>query len=156
MPVNAPRRECWESESERLTATSLQTEQQGRRKQQNPTNAASTTVPNGTIPWFQRDADPSKLAKTRERQEKKREERIALTAALAERNSALPAGQRKYSAIYADPPWSFNVWSEAGNGNSAENHYDPQHDYDACCKLATALLRARLRIIKALLWKARP
>ena len=34
--------------------------------------------------------------------------------------------------------------------------YDPRHDYEECCKLATVLLRARLRIVKALLWKARP
>lgn len=30
----------------------------------------------------------------------------------------------KYSIIYADPPWSYKVWSEAtGNGRSAKSHY---------------------------------
>ena len=88
----------------------------GKEKTAKPNGSASSTVPNGTIAWFQRDADPSKLAKTRERQEKKREERIALTAALAERNSALPAGRRKYSAIYADPPWSVRCLVGSGQG----------------------------------------
>lgn len=29
----------------------------------------------------------------------------------------------KYSVIYADPPWSYRVWSSKGAGRSAENHY---------------------------------
>lgn len=34
----------------------------------------------------------------------------------------LPRGH--YGAIYADPPWSFDVWSkDTGNGRSAESHY---------------------------------
>ena len=34
----------------------------------------------------------------------------------------LPRGH--YGAIYADPPWSFEVWSkDTGNGRSAESHY---------------------------------
>ena len=31
---------------------------------------------------------------------------------------------KKYKIIYADPPWSFKVWSDKGKGRSAENHYD--------------------------------
>jgi N6-adenosine-specific RNA methylase IME4 len=30
---------------------------------------------------------------------------------------------KKYSIIYADPPWSFRVWSDKGKGRSAEKHY---------------------------------
>jgi N6-adenosine-specific RNA methylase IME4 len=30
---------------------------------------------------------------------------------------------KKYNIIYADPPWSYRVWSEKGKGRSAENHY---------------------------------
>ena len=30
---------------------------------------------------------------------------------------------KKYSVIYADPPWSYKVWSDKGKGRSAENHY---------------------------------
>jgi len=30
---------------------------------------------------------------------------------------------KKYQIIYADPPWTFNVWSDKGKGRSAENHY---------------------------------
>ena len=29
----------------------------------------------------------------------------------------------KYQIIYADPPWSYKVWSEKGKGRCAENHY---------------------------------
>ena len=29
----------------------------------------------------------------------------------------------KYSVIYADPPWTYRVWSSKGAGRSAENHY---------------------------------
>ena len=30
---------------------------------------------------------------------------------------------KKYSIIYADPPWTYKVWSKKGKGRSAENHY---------------------------------
>jgi len=30
---------------------------------------------------------------------------------------------KKYNIIYADPPWSFKVWSEKGEGRSASQHY---------------------------------
>ncbi len=30
----------------------------------------------------------------------------------------------KYNIIYADPPWSYKVWSKKGKGRSAESHYD--------------------------------
>jgi len=29
----------------------------------------------------------------------------------------------KYDIIYADPPWSYRVWSKKGNGRSAISHY---------------------------------
>jgi len=29
----------------------------------------------------------------------------------------------KYSVIYADPPWTYRVWSSKGAGRSAESHY---------------------------------
>ncbi len=35
---------------------------------------------------------------------------------------ALP--EKKYSVIYADPPWSYRVYSEKGKGRSAETHYN--------------------------------
>jgi N6-adenosine-specific RNA methylase IME4 len=58
-----------------------------------------------------------------ERVEKKRAERIAVTDKIRERNAELPDLERKYSVIYADPPWSFRVWSGAGKERSTENHY---------------------------------
>jgi len=30
---------------------------------------------------------------------------------------------KKYSIIYADPPWAYRVWSQKGAGRSAESHY---------------------------------
>lgn len=31
---------------------------------------------------------------------------------------------KKYTIIYADPPWAYKVWSNNGNGRSAESHYN--------------------------------
>ena len=31
---------------------------------------------------------------------------------------------KKYTIIYADPPWAYKVWSNKGNGRSAESHYN--------------------------------
>lgn len=30
---------------------------------------------------------------------------------------------KKYSIIYADPPWQYKVWSNKGHGRTAESHY---------------------------------
>jgi site-specific DNA-methyltransferase (adenine-specific) len=38
---------------------------------------------------------------------------------------------KKYKIIYADPPWSYRVWSDKGNARSAAaNHYDVQDVVD--------------------------
>ncbi len=57
------------------------------------------------------------------RVERKRQQKIQKTKEIAANNVALPAGERTYSVIYADPPWSFDVWSGAGKDRAAENHY---------------------------------
>lgn len=31
--------------------------------------------------------------------------------------------EKKYGVILADPPWTFKVWSDAGEGRSASQHY---------------------------------
>lgn len=31
--------------------------------------------------------------------------------------------QKKYNIIYADPPWTYRVYSSKGNGRSAASHY---------------------------------
>ena len=32
---------------------------------------------------------------------------------------------KKYQVIYADPPWTYNTWSEKGKeSRSAEKHYN--------------------------------
>jgi N6-adenosine-specific RNA methylase IME4 len=39
---------------------------------------------------------------------------------------------KKYSIIYADPPWSYRTWSKKGKGRSAENHYPTMKLQDIC------------------------
>lgn len=41
---------------------------------------------------------------------------------------------KKYSIIYADPPWKYKVYSHKGLGRSAESHY-PTMDTEAICSL---------------------
>ncbi len=40
----------------------------------------------------------------------------------------------KYKIIYADPAWSYRVWSKKGQGRSAESHYTTM-SIDDICKL---------------------
>ncbi len=49
--------------------------------------------------------------------------------------------QRKYGAIYADPPWSFRNWSAKGTGRNAISHYDCL-DFEALAKLPIGDLAA--------------
>lgn len=37
---------------------------------------------------------------------------------------------KKYSIIYADPPWAYKVWSDKGKGRSAESHYPTMQKED--------------------------
>lgn len=55
--------------------------------------------------------------------ELKREEAVKTGADISAKNQDLPAGERKYGVIYADPPWSFETWSGEGKDRAAENHY---------------------------------
>lgn len=41
---------------------------------------------------------------------------------------------QKYNIIYADPPWSYRVWSKKGAGRSAESHY-PTMSLEHICAL---------------------
>ena len=36
----------------------------------------------------------------------------------------IPFPNKRYNIIYADPPWSYNVWSEKSKGRSVMQHYD--------------------------------
>lgn len=57
-----------------------------------------------------------------EKVEKMRAVRDAREAALGNRQFALP--DKRYGVIYADPPWLFETWSDAGKADtSADNHY---------------------------------
>ena len=44
---------------------------------------------------------------------------------------------KKYSIIYADPPWRYKVYSEKGLGRSAEKHY-PTMELENIRKLPVA------------------
>src|SRR5210317_1577927 len=39
---------------------------------------------------------------------------------------------KKYSVIYADPPWSFKTYSNKGKGRSPEKHYNVMNFKDIC------------------------
>jgi N6-adenosine-specific RNA methylase IME4 len=48
----------------------------------------------------------------------------------------------KFGVIYADPPWSFKVWSkDTGNGRSASAHYSTM-DIETMCKMPVVDLAA--------------
>jgi N6-adenosine-specific RNA methylase IME4 len=55
----------------------------------------------------------------------KREEYVAsVDEGCVEALEALISAGKKYTAITADPPWSFNVYSGKGKARSADRHYD--------------------------------
>src|SRR5579885_2358979 len=35
----------------------------------------------------------------------------------------MECGGKKYSIIYADPPWEYKVWNNQSDGRCASNHY---------------------------------
>jgi len=39
---------------------------------------------------------------------------------------------KKFRAIYADPPWNFKAWSAKGTGRGAVSHYDTMSFADIC------------------------
>lgn len=43
-----------------------------------------------------------------------------------------PLPNKKYGAIYADPPWNFKCWSGKGTARAAENHYDTMNHAAIC------------------------
>ena len=49
--------------------------------------------------------------------------------------------EKKYNVIYADPPWSYKVWSKKGAGRSAESHY-PTMSIEAIKALPVSRLAA--------------
>lgn len=49
--------------------------------------------------------------------------------------------QRKYGAIYADPPWAFRNWSAKGTGRNAISHYECL-DFKALASLPVGELAA--------------
>ena len=45
---------------------------------------------------------------------------------------SLPFPKKKYNIIYADPPWTYNVWSAKGGHKSASAHYNVMCLDDIC------------------------
>ena len=58
-----------------------------------------------------------------------------------EPNSTRFLKQRRYGAIYADPPWAFRNWSVKGTGRNAISHYDCL-DFSALTALPVSKLAA--------------
>jgi N6-adenosine-specific RNA methylase IME4 len=86
-------------------------------------NARETSSAGNPAPRGEREIlEAAKLIRV-DKIEQKRAIKIAETDKLRERNAGLPESERRYSVIYADPPWSFEVWSDEGKDRSAENHY---------------------------------
>lgn len=54
---------------------------------------------------------------------------------------ALAASGQKFGAIYADPAWSFDTFSDDGKGRAAERHYQTM-SLDDICRLPVAALAA--------------
>lgn len=54
----------------------------------------------------------------------------------------IPFQNKKYSVIYADPPWRYKVYSKKGLGRSAESHY-PTMDIEDICALPVESLADR-------------
>lgn len=95
--------------------------------------ASATAEPAAAQPWFQRDADPSALARKQEKQENKREERLATIAEISKGNRELSIAVR-YPIVYADPPWRYENPPIGASNRSIENHY-PTMTLEEICSL---------------------
>jgi len=60
---------------------------------------------------------------------------------------------KRYSVIYADPPWSFKTYSDKGKGRSAERHYPTMRKEDIQ-KLPVRNISAKDSVL--LLWVTAP
>jgi len=82
------------------------------------------------LQWCLQAEEPRSVSELRAHVKQLR--RASTEAALGAKQMALP--ERRYGVIYADPPWSFDTWSENGMDRSADNHY-PTMGLDAICGL---------------------
>lgn len=60
---------------------------------------------------------------------------------------------KKFSVIYADPPWSFKAWSSKGTGRGASQHYSTLKTKDIC-KIPVADIAEKNCVL--LLWAVMP
>jgi N6-adenosine-specific RNA methylase IME4 len=69
--------------------------------------------------------------------------------------AGLPRGH--YGAIYADPPWSFDVWSkDTGNGRSPSAHYQTQSIEDLCALSVESLAAPDCSLFLWCCWPSMP
>lgn len=61
--------------------------------------------------------------------------------------------EKRYEIVYADPPWTFRVWSAKGKGRSAERHY-PTMDKEAIRRLPIGRIAAENSVL--FLWVTAP
>lgn len=89
--------------------------------------------PNGPPAWFQSDVNPAEIAQKETKKAEKAASRQAAREAYESRKEgggtiesleALAASGKRFNVIYADPPWTFEVYSGKGKERSAERHYD--------------------------------
>jgi N6-adenosine-specific RNA methylase IME4 len=101
---------------------------------------------------FQRDVDPYALAKKQEKQEQRRDERIANIAEISKGNAQLGI-ETRYPIIYADPPWRYENPPIGASNRSIENHY-PTMTLEEICALPVAQLAADHALLY--LWATAP
>jgi N6-adenosine-specific RNA methylase IME4 len=87
------------------------------------------------------------------RAEQRRTERIERLLVTTRQSAPLPSG-RRYSVIYADPPWHFEVYNEdSGTERAAGNHY-PTLPLEHICALPVQELAAEDAVL--FLWTTLP
>jgi N6-adenosine-specific RNA methylase IME4/ParB-like chromosome segregation protein Spo0J len=87
------------------------------------------------------------------RAEQRRTERIERLLVTTRQNAPLPS-DRRYSVIYADPPWHFEVYNEeSGTERAAGNHY-PTLPLEEICALPVRELAAEDAVL--FLWTTLP
>lgn len=80
-------------------------------------------TPAATVQKILASDNPNVAAVKIVKQSTRQNNQIAMAnGAIAETNKT-PDRSMRFGIIYADPPWKFETYSEAGKGKSAENHY---------------------------------
>jgi N6-adenosine-specific RNA methylase IME4 len=87
-----------------------------------PIDAVAAIAANDAV-QKQITAEAEKSKKTAQRLAKRNGQQIEDGCTVEDLHALIAAG-KKFSVIYADPPWEFKVYSGKGKQRSAERHYD--------------------------------